>query len=88
MANYSRWDNTKNKRRAPSTELRAEAEHVLALPGSAPSDGRPVVTAVLHVALARNQATVAASASSSGVGARPRRCSALVLSTTNGCSNS
>jgi hypothetical protein len=26
MANYSRWDDTKNKRRAPSTEVRAEVE--------------------------------------------------------------
>ncbi len=31
MANYSRWDDTKNKRRAPSTEVRAEVEHDLAL---------------------------------------------------------
>jgi transcriptional regulator with XRE-family HTH domain len=31
MANYSRWDDTKNKRRAPSTETRAEVEHDLAL---------------------------------------------------------
>ena len=31
MANYSRWDNTKKKRRAPSTEVRAEVEHDLAL---------------------------------------------------------
>lgn len=31
MANYSRWDDTKNKRRAPSTEVRAEVEHDLAV---------------------------------------------------------
>jgi transcriptional regulator with XRE-family HTH domain len=31
MANYSRWDDTKNKRRAPSTEVRADVEHDLAL---------------------------------------------------------
>jgi transcriptional regulator with XRE-family HTH domain len=31
MANYSRWDDTKNKRRAPNTEVRAEVEHDLAL---------------------------------------------------------
>ena len=31
MANYSRWDDTKNKRRAPSPETRAEVEHDLAL---------------------------------------------------------
>ena len=31
MANYSRWDDTNNKRRAPSTEVRAEVEHDLAL---------------------------------------------------------
>ncbi len=31
MANYSRWDDTKNKRRGPSAEVRAEVEHDLAL---------------------------------------------------------
>jgi len=31
MANYSRWDDTKNRRPAPSTEVRAEVEHDLAL---------------------------------------------------------
>jgi transcriptional regulator with XRE-family HTH domain len=31
MANYSRWDDTKNKRRAPSAEKRGEVEHDLAL---------------------------------------------------------
>ena len=31
MANYSRWDDTKNKRRAPSNVVRAEVEHDLAL---------------------------------------------------------
>ena len=31
MANYSRWDDTKNKRRAPSPEVRTEVEHDLAL---------------------------------------------------------
>ena len=31
MANYSRWDDAKTKRRAPSTETRAEVEHDLAL---------------------------------------------------------
>jgi transcriptional regulator with XRE-family HTH domain len=31
MANYSRWDDIKNKRPAPSTETRVEIEHDLAL---------------------------------------------------------
>lgn len=31
MANYSRWEDTKNKRRAPSAEVRAEVEHDHAL---------------------------------------------------------
>jgi len=31
MVNYSRWDDTKNKRREPSTEVRAEVGHDLAL---------------------------------------------------------
>lgn len=31
MANYSRWDDTKNKRRTPSVEARSEVEHDLAL---------------------------------------------------------
>ncbi len=31
MANYSRWDETKNKRQAPSAEVRGEVEHDLAL---------------------------------------------------------
>jgi len=31
MANYSRWDDTKNKRRTASAEVRAEVEHHLAL---------------------------------------------------------
>jgi transcriptional regulator with XRE-family HTH domain len=31
MANYSRWDDTKNKRRGPSDETRADIEHDLAL---------------------------------------------------------
>jgi transcriptional regulator with XRE-family HTH domain len=31
MANYSRWDDTKNKRREPSTEVRTEVGHDLAL---------------------------------------------------------
>ena len=31
MANYSRWDDIKNKRPAPSAETRVEVEHDLAL---------------------------------------------------------
>lgn len=31
MANYSRWDEAKNKRREPSVETRAGVEHDLAL---------------------------------------------------------
>lgn len=31
MANYSRWDNVKKNRRAPTAETRAEVEHDLAL---------------------------------------------------------
>ena len=31
MANYSRWDDTKNKRRSPTDEVRAEVAHDLAL---------------------------------------------------------
>src|SRR2546422_597720 len=31
MANYSRWDDIKNKRPTPSTETRVEVEHDLAL---------------------------------------------------------
>lgn len=31
MANYSRWDDTKNKRRAPTAEVQAEVKHDLAL---------------------------------------------------------
>lgn len=31
MANYSRWDDAKNKRRRPAAQVRAEVEHDLAL---------------------------------------------------------
>jgi ribosome-binding protein aMBF1 (putative translation factor) len=31
MANHSRWEDAKNKRRPPTTETRSEVEHDLAL---------------------------------------------------------